>query len=79
MSLKKPKRVRIADLWFDVSDGWAGALDLGRFMSPIKYKAKEAYAHIWNLFYVYDSSGNKVGEFNTEHKTVSGLVTDLEV
>ena len=73
-----PRRVQINGRWHDVKSGWAGSLDLVEFMSPTKYTAKEPYAHVSGLYWVYDSGGNKVGEFHSEHRSRSGCVTDLD-
>ena len=75
-----PNRVKIDDKWYDVDEGWAGTLNLrwGSGSDIRKYTAKEPYIHISNLYFVYDSNDNKVGEFNTEHKTYSGSVTAVE-
>ena len=78
MSGKIPKRVQINGQWFD-ANGWMGALELTAFGSPIRYKASEPFVHISSLYHVYDANGNKVGEFNTEHRTCSGCVTSFEV
>jgi len=79
MNWKKPKRVEINGRWYNVSDGWAGALDMSEFMSPISYTAKAPYVHLMNLYFVYDSNGNKIGEFDVEHRSHSGCVTGLEM
>ena len=74
-----PRRVQINGKWYDVKSGWAGSLELAEWMSPTKYTAKEPYAHVGGLYWVYDSSGSKVGEFHTEHRSRSGCVTDIEM
>jgi hypothetical protein len=75
-----PNRVKIDDKWYDVGEGWAGTLNLrwGSGSDIRKYTAKEPYILNSNLYFVYDSNNNKVGEFNTEHKTYSGRVTSVE-
>jgi len=74
-----PKRVEIRNKWYDIREGWAGKLELHEYMKHSEYTANEPYAHITNLFFVYDSSGSKVGEFHTENKTYSGVVTSFEM
>lgn len=75
---RNPRRVEINGYWYDAREGWAGTLEFYAFEKP-KYTAKEPFMHITNLFYVYDSNGNKVGEFHTDHRDYSGCVTGLEV
>ena len=75
----KPRRVKVDGNWCDVSSGWSGSLELRAWMSPTSYTARIAFAHINNLYYVYDSSGSHIGEFNTEQRTYSGRVTGVEV
>ena len=80
MSYRKiPKRVEIRGKWYDVREGWAGKLELYEYMKYPEYTANEPYVHINNLFFVYNSSGSKVGEFHTDNKTKSGLVTNFEL
>ena len=80
MSYRKvPRRVEINRKWYDVRNGWAGKLELHEYMKHPEYTADEPYAHINNLFFVYNSSGSKVGEFHTENRSYSGVVTDFEV
>ena len=74
-----PKRVEIRNKWYDVRPGWAGKLELHEYMKAPEYTADEPYAHITNLFFVYDSSGSKVGEFHTGNRSYSGVVTDFEM
>jgi len=73
-----PKRVQVDGKWYDVSEGWAGTLNLCEWNTP-KYTAREPYAHITNLYFVYDTDGNKVGDFNLENVTCSGSVNDFEM
>jgi len=73
-----PRRVEIYGQWYDVREGWAGTFELSAWGSPTKYTAKEPYMHIDNLFWVYDSNGNKVGEFHTTTRTYGGCVTDFQ-
>ena len=77
---KPPKRVRIRGNWYDIRSGWAGKLELYRYMEATAYTADEPYAHIDNLFFVYDTSGKKVGEFHTVNGRMSytGDVEDVE-
>jgi hypothetical protein len=77
--MAKPKRVQVSGKWYDVREGWAGKLELSEYMSPLKYTANEPYAHISNLYFVYDTGGSKVGEFNTENRSYSGSVTGFEM
>lgn len=80
MSYKKvPKRVEINRKWYDVRSGWAGKLELHEYMKAPEFTADEPYMHINNLFFVYNSSGSKVGELHTENRTYSGVVTDFEI
>ena len=72
-----PRRVEINRKWYDVREGWAGKLELHEYMKHPEYTANEPYMHINNLFFVYDSSGNKVGEFHTDNRAYSGAVTDF--
>ena len=76
---KNPRRVEIRGKWYDVREGWAGKLELHEYMKAPEYTADEPYAHINNLFFVYDSSGSKVGEFHTENRNYSGVVTNFEL
>jgi hypothetical protein len=75
---KKLKRVKINGDWYDASE-WMGQTDLSKYGSPISYKAREPYAHISNLFYIYDKNDNKVGEIHIDNNTKSGVVDDYEV
>jgi len=75
--MASPRRIKIHDQWYDTSE-WAGSLELHAYGSPIRYKASEPYAHVSNLYYVYDSDGSKVGEFDINNNTYSGCVTDFE-
>jgi len=80
MSYKKiPKRVKIRDRWYDVREGWAGKLELYEYMKAPEYTADEPYMHINNLFFVYDASGSKVGEFHTENIACAGSVNHFEM
>lgn len=74
-----PRRVEINRKWYDVREGWAGKLELYEYMKSPEYIANEPYIHINNLFFVYDSSGNKVGEIHTDNKTYSGVITAFEM
>ena len=80
-SRKAPRRVRINNIWHDVRSGWAGKLELHEYMKSPAYTADEPFAHITNLFYVYDTSGSKVGEFHTDNGRISfkGVVDDIEL
>jgi hypothetical protein len=73
-----PRRVQINGEWREVRPGMFSGFDLFAYGSPITYTASEPFAHITGLYYVYDSNRNKVGEFNTQHRTYSGCVTDLD-
>ena len=75
---KAPRRVQIGGVWFDVREGWAGKLELFKYMKSPQYTADEPFAHITNLFYVYDTYGSKVGEFHTDNHTCSGLVNAFQ-
>jgi len=79
MSYKKvPRRVEINNQWHDVREGWAGKLELVSYSGTTAYTADEPYAHINNLFFVYSGS-SKVGEFNTDNRTWSGIVNGFEM
>jgi hypothetical protein len=78
MSRRIPRRVEIGGKWYDVREGWAGKLELHEYMKSPEYTADEPYAHINNLFFVY-SNGSKVGEFHTDNRSYSGVVTDFEM
>lgn len=80
MSYKKiPSRVEIRGKWYDVREGWAGKLELHEYMKAPEYTADEPYAHVSNLFFVYDSSGSKVGEFHTTNGTRDGIVDSFSM
>jgi hypothetical protein len=72
-----PKRVKIGSEWYDVNSG-IGRLELIKYGSPISYSIQEPFAHITNLYYVYNSSGSQVGEFHIDNRTYSGCVSDFE-
>ena len=74
-----PRRVRISGIWFDVREDYPGVYGFFEYMKASQYTAKEAYVHINNLFYVYNSNGNKVGEFHTENMTWEGCIEDLQM
>ncbi|MCL2575947.1 MAG: hypothetical protein FWE33_05895 [Defluviitaleaceae bacterium] len=76
---KIPRRVCISNTWFDARQGWAGKLELYEYMQAPQYTANEPFAHITNLFYVYDTYGNKVGEFHTDNMNYSGMVSGFEL
>ena len=76
---KNPRRVEIKGIWYDVREGWAGKLGLYEYMKSPEYTADEPYAHINNLFFVYNNSGSKVGELHTENNSYSGVVTGFEM
>jgi len=73
-----PKRVQVDGKWYDVREGWAGALNLCEWNTP-KYTAREPYAHISHLYFVYDTDGVKVGEFDINNMTCSGGVNNFEM
>ena len=73
-----PRRVQINGEWREVRSGWSGAYDLYASGSSVTYTAREPYAHVTGLYFVYDSGGSKVGEFHTEHRSYSGCVTGLD-
>jgi len=80
MSYRKvPKRVQVNNKWYDVREGWAQKLELYEHITAPEYTADEPYAHINNLFFVYASGGNKIGEFNTDNRTCSGAVNSFEM
>lgn len=74
-----PRQVEINRIWFDVREGWAGKLEFYEYMKSPQYTAQEPYMHITNLFFVYDTGGNKVGEFHTDNRTYSGIVTNFRM
>ena len=75
-----PRRVRINNVWYDIRSGWAGKLELYEYMKSPAYTANEPFAHIDNLYHVYNTSGSKVGEFHTVNGRMSyqGVVEDVE-
>jgi len=75
---QKPRRVQISGEWYDASESMSG-LELFKYGSPNIYKTNEPFAHISDLYYVYNSSGSKIGEFDINNRTCSGSVTDFEV
>ena len=80
MSYRKvPRRVQVNNKWYDVREGWAKKLELCEYMKAPEYTADEPYVHISNLFWVYNASGSKVGEFNTENRTYGGSVNSFEM
>jgi hypothetical protein len=79
MDKKIPKRVKIYDKWYDVSDMWPGRLDLNVWMTNPEYFAREPYAHMNDFYFVYDTKDNKVGEFHIINNTYSGCVTGFEI
>ena len=78
-SRRIPRRVEINNKWYDVREGWAGKLELHEYMKHPEYTADEPYAHINNLFFVYNASGSKVGEFHTENGSYSGVVNGFDL
>ena len=74
-----PKRIRIGEKWYNVNEGWAGTLNLSEWMSPPKFTAREPYAHTNDLYFVYDTSGVKVGEFDIFNQSYSGAVNNIEM
>jgi hypothetical protein len=44
----------------------------------VAYTAKVPFAHITNLFHVYNTNGSQVGEFNTDNRSCSGCVSSFE-
>jgi len=75
-----PRRVEInGNCWYDVREGWAGKLELYEYMKSPLYTVDEPYAHISNFFFVYDTNGNKVGEFHTDNGSYSGIVSGFEM
>ena len=76
---KTPRRAQISGKWYDVREGWAKKLELYEYMKAPEYTADEPYAHINNLFHVYNINGVKVGEFSTEDRTYSGVVNNFEM
>lgn len=79
---RAPRRVEIYQQgirkWYDVREGWAGKLELHEYMKAPEFTANEPYMHINNLYFVYDTNGNKVGEIHTDNRTYSGVVTDFK-
>jgi len=74
-----PKKIRIDDKWYDVSEGWAGTLNLNQWMNPVKYTAREPYIHINNFYFVYDTNGVKIGELDIANRSYTGSVRDFEM
>jgi len=80
MSYRKvPRRVQVNGTWYDVREGWAKKLELHEYMKAPEYTADEPYAHISNLFFVYNTGGSKVGEFSTENRSCSGSVNGFDM
>jgi len=79
MSRRVPRQVEINRTWYDVREGWAGKLELHEYMKAPEYTAEEPYAHVSNLFFVYSTNGNKVGEFHTDNGSVSGIVESFSM
>ena len=81
MSEKRiPRRVQINGEWYDVQEGWAGRLNMSKFMAPIAYTTENPHPVLHpNLYFVHDTNGNKVGEFHTGDRSYSGAVTGLEM
>ena len=78
MRCRKPlRRVQINSKWHDVREGWANKLELCEYMKAPEYTADEPYAHISNLFWVYNTNGTKVGEFRTENNSCGGSVNSF--
>jgi hypothetical protein len=75
------KRVKIDDKWYDVSEGWAGTLNLswGSGSDIRKFTAKEPYAHMNDFYFVYDENENKVGEIDINNRSHTGQVSDFEI
>jgi hypothetical protein len=48
-------------------------------MKNPEYTANEPYGHVDNLFFVYDSSGSKIGEFHTTNNSRDGRVDEFEM
>ena len=76
---KIPRRVEINRVWYDVREGWAGKLELHQYMKAHEFTASEPYAHVSNFYFVYNSSGNKVGEFHTKNGSLSGVVNSIQL
>jgi len=47
-------------------------------MKNPEFTADEPFTHINNLYYVYNSSGSKVGEIYTKNRSCSGDVSNYE-
>ena len=74
-----PRSVRINGETYEVQSGWAGTLNLAKWMGPIEYTAREPYAHIQNLYFVYDKNGSQVGEFDANHGSCRGCVDSISM
>lgn len=64
-----PKRLRIYKKWYDVHEGWADTLNLSEWMNSAKFTAREPYININDFYFVYDTSGIKVGEFEIPNRS----------
>jgi hypothetical protein len=75
------KRVKIDDLWYDASEGWAGTFNLrwGSGSDIRKFTAKEPYVHMSDFYHVYDENGSQVGEIDINNKSCSGRVSSFEI
>ena len=79
MSYRKiPRRVEIRGKWYDVREGWGGKLELCEYMKSPEFTADEPFGHINNLYHIYDTNGNKVGEIHTDNGSYSGVVSSYE-
>jgi len=79
-----PTRVKIDGKWYNAREGFGsttGMLELsdsGKIALVTEFTAKEPFMHISNLYHVFDTDGNKVGEFDINNKTCSGRVSDFD-
>ena len=73
------KGVTINGKTYYAHESLTGGYNLSTFGGPHEFTARIAYAHIDDLYFVYDSNGNKVGEFNTGYGRCSGAVTSIQM
>jgi len=79
MPPKIPRRIRLNNEWYEVHEGMWSSLNLKKWMGPIEYTLKEPFAHISNLYYIYDLYDNKIGELDMNNNTYSACITEIEI
>jgi len=74
-----PRRIKVNGEWYDARQGWCQLELTNGLTATTKYTAKTEYAHLSNLYFVYNDCGNKVGEFDINNRAYSGSVSDFEM